>query len=123
MILFAGASHDKSPSGARVGAAFTVSGSVEIAEACEARTLTVALEYRDWTPDYHAVGRSVPLDPPLATGSLAAGMRYPFSVAFPADALPGQSGAVGSTSWGVHARADRRGIDFHAWHPFALAEA
>jgi hypothetical protein len=29
----------------------------------------------------------------------------------------------GSTSWGVHARADRRGIDFHAWHPFALAEA
>ncbi len=100
----------------------TVSGSVEITEASDARRLTVALEYRDWTADYRAVSLAVPLEPPLATGSLQAGRRLQFTIALPADALPGQSGDFGSTSWGVHARADRRGIDYHAWQPFALIE-
>jgi hypothetical protein len=99
----------------------TVTGAVEIAQACDVRQLTVALEYRDWTADYHAVGRTVALEVPLAAGSLQAGMRFPFTVTLPVDALPGQSGDFGSTSWGVHARADRRGIDYHAWQPFALA--
>ncbi len=98
-----------------------VTGSVQIAETVEARELTVALEYRDWTADYHAVGRAIAAATPLATGTLQAGMSYPFAVTLPVDVLPGQSGDFGSTSWGAHARADRRGIDYHAWHAFALA--
>ena len=100
-----------------------VTGSVQIAETVEARELTVALEYRDWTADYHAVHRTVSTASPLATGTLQAGMSLPFTVTLPADALPNQSGTFGSTSWGVHARADRRGIDYHAWHVFDLTDA
>lgn len=99
-----------------------VTGSVQVAETVEARALTVALEYRDWTSDYHGVGRTVALATPLATGTLQAGMNFPFAVTLPADALPNQSGQFGSASWGVHARADRRGIDYHAWQVFRLAD-
>ena len=98
-----------------------VTGSVQIAETVDARALTVALEYRDWTSDYHSVGRTVPAANPLGTGTLQAGMSFPFAVTLPSDPLPNQSGEFGSASWGVHARADRRGIDYHAWHVFELA--
>lgn len=103
----------------RPGAAVT--GSVQIVDAVEARALTVTLEYRDWTADYHGVGRSVESAGVLGTGTLQAGMSLPFAITLPADALPNQSGEFGSTSWGVHARADRRGMDFHAWHAFQVA--
>lgn len=98
-----------------------VTGSVQIVDAVETRALTVTLEYRDWTADYRGVGRTVESVSPLGTGTLQAGMSLPFAVSLPADALPNQSGEFGSTSWGVHARADRRGIDFHAWHAFQVA--
>lgn len=108
------------------GAGYTpgeaVTGTVETLTPMKCKELTVALEYRDWTPDYHAVSREVPLQAPLHVGDLEEGQSFSFSIALPADALPGQSGTYGSTSWGVHARLAHLGPDVHAWQPLKVAE-
>ncbi len=98
-----------------------VSGTVRVLEAAKGRELALALEYRDWTSDYRAVNRSVPLPAPLHIGDLEAGASFPFSVGLPADALPQQVGRFGAASWGIHAHLDRRGPDFHAWHAIELS--
>jgi hypothetical protein len=92
-----------------------ISGTVEVLESLTAKALKLTLEYRDWTADYHAVGRAVDVESPVREGDLERGARFPFSVVLPADALPNQSGRLGSTSWGLHARVVRFGPDVNAW--------
>jgi hypothetical protein len=92
-----------------------VRGAVEVAEATHCKKLTLALEYRDWTSDYHSIDRTVALDAPLHEGDLESGASFKFSVALPPDALSNQSDGEGSTSWGLHARVVRTGSDLHAW--------
>jgi hypothetical protein len=98
-----------------------ISGTVDVLEASDAKLLTLALEYRDWTADYHSVSRVLPLDAPLHTGDLELGARFRFTVQLPVDALPNQAGKFGQASWGLHARIDRFGVDAHVWHVLDVA--
>src|SRR4051794_2886379 len=81
-----------------------VTGTLEVLEPVEANELTVALEYRESTADYHALARTVTARAPLHRGPLAAGQSFSFSFELPGDALPNQSGQFGTISWGLHAR-------------------
>lgn len=98
----------------------TVAGTVEVLEAVAAKSLALALEYRDWTQDYAAIGRTVALDAPLHNGDLEAGMSFPFTVELPADAWPNHTGTFGSTSWGLHVHAVRTGPDVNVWLPIRV---
>ncbi len=100
----------------------TVSGTIEVLESVNAKELTVALEYRDWTSDYHSVSRTVPAQAPLHVGNLEQGQSLDFGFALPADALPNQTGRFGSTAWGLHARVAHFGPDLHVWLVVHVAE-
>ncbi len=97
-----------------------VRGTLEVLESLSARALKVSLDYRDWTADYHATGRSIAVDTPLHEGNLEQGSSFTFSVVLPADALPNQQGTFGSTSWVLRAHVDRRGLDIDAWQPLGV---
>jgi len=97
-----------------------ISGTVEVLEPAHAKQLTLALEYRDWTADYHSVSRALPLDGPLHIGDLEQGATFSFTVQLPADALPNQRGEFGATGWGLHAQVERFGLDAHAWHEVSV---
>lgn len=100
-----------------------VSGTVEVVDSMNAKTLTLALEYRDFTFDYHAVSRAVAVESPLHEGGLVQGASYPFSIVLPADALPNQKGKEGSTTWGLNARIVRFGPDLNVWQPLLVPAA
>jgi hypothetical protein len=92
-----------------------ITGTLEILEAVNAKELTVALEYREATSDYHHAARSVTAGRALHQGPLDAGQSLDFSLQLPADALPNQSGQFGSIQWGLHARIAKSGPDLHTW--------
>jgi hypothetical protein len=98
-----------------------VVGTVVALESINARDLTIALEYRDWTSDYRSVSRSIPHETPLHTGDLEQGATFHFAFTLPSDSLPNQSGMFGSTSWGLHARINKPGLDSHTWHLLSVA--
>jgi hypothetical protein len=92
-----------------------VTGALDILEPVKAKTLTLTLEYRESTEDYRQIARGVTMATPLHEGPLAAGQSFNFSFQLPADALPNQSGQVGSLWWGLHSRIARFGADLHTW--------
>jgi hypothetical protein len=105
------------PAQARYQRDEVVTGTLEIVAPVDARELTVALEYRESTSDYHHTARSVTTPRALHQGPLTAGQSFNFSFQLPADALPNQSGRFGSVNWGLHARIAKFGPDLHTWQP------
>ncbi len=97
-----------------------VAGTVQVLESVKSKELTIALEYREITPDYRIAAKVIKPDTPLHTGPVESGDSFSFTLALPADALPNQTGKVGTTAWGLHARLARFGPDAHAWQQLAV---
>ncbi|MGH3043206.1 MAG: hypothetical protein ACRDM2_00625 [Gaiellaceae bacterium] len=88
-----------------------VSGSVVVTGGGGLRTLEVALEFHEKSPDYEEVPIRVPQT--LHTGDVRTGQSLPFSLALPADALPGYSSANGELYWELDVKSDELGPDTH----------
>lgn len=88
----------------------TVRGVVIVSEGGRSRGLDVRLEYREQSPDYIEVARTIP-GTRLVEGDLSASQRLPFALELPGDALPSLASAHGTLSWVVVARCDERGFD------------
>jgi hypothetical protein len=88
-----------------------VSGSVVVIGGGGSRTLEVALEFHEKSPDYEEVPVRVPQT--LHTGDVKTGQSLPFSLELPADALPGYRSANGELYWELDAKSDEMGPDTH----------
>jgi hypothetical protein len=88
-----------------------VSGSVVVTGGGGSRTLEVALEFHEKSPDYEEVPIRVPQT--LHTGDVQTGQALPFSLELPADALPGYRSANGELFWELDVKSDEMGRDTH----------
>ena len=95
-----------------------VAGTVRVLEGGRSRSLSVALEYVERSPDYAELAVEVP-GAVLYEGDLQTGATFEFSLPLPHDALPGQDLPHGRLYWRVHARSDERGLDTHAYADLA----
>ena len=87
-----------------------VRGHVDVLEGGGSRDLSVAVRFRERSPDYEAT--VVELDSgPLHSGDLSAGMRQEFAIQLPPDARPTLRSAHGELYWEVRAKSDEFGPD------------
>jgi hypothetical protein len=91
----------------------TVRGSVLVVEGGPVRLLGAALEFHE-----HSFSGENKVAASIWTalhreGELAEGMRFPFALVVPGDALPGYRSENGELYWEVHVSADRSGLDAH----------
>lgn len=97
-----------------IGPGDTVGGSVLVLEGGPVRLLGAALEFHE---DSRSGGDKVATSvwtALLRDGELTEGMRFPFTLTLPDDALPGYRSENGELYWEVHVRAGRLGSDAHA---------
>ncbi len=96
-----------------VGPGAKVSGRVLVLEGGTTRSLTACLEFHEHsTSGGNKVVTSISTEP-LHEGELAAGMRFPFTLVLPRDALPSYRSENGELYWEVHVRSDEPGFDTH----------
>ena len=99
--------------GQTVGPGAPVSGSVVVLKGGASRSLTVTLEFHE---DSRSGGNKVVTSvstAPLHEGELADGMRFPFTLVMPEDALPSFRSGNGELYWEVHVHSDELGLDTH----------
>jgi hypothetical protein len=91
----------------------TVAGSILVVEGGATRSLTASLEFHeDSKSGGNKVVTSISTDS-LHAGDVAAGMRFPFTLVLPKDALPSYRSQNGDLYWEVHVRSDQLGFDTH----------
>ncbi len=96
-----------------VGPGATVSGSVLVLEGGATRSLIASLEFHEHSASGgNKVVTSSSTDL-LHEGELAAGMRFPFTLVLPGDALPSYRSENCELYWEVHVRSDELGFDTH----------
>ena len=88
-------------------------GSVLVTEGGSVRLLGAALEFHeDSLSGGNKVANSI-WTPLQREGELAEGMRFPFALTLPGDALPGYRSENGELYWEVHVHSDEAGRDAH----------
>jgi len=88
-----------------------VTGSVLVTEGGGSRTLGVALEFHEKSPDYEEVPVSV--SQALQAGDVQTGQSLGFALELPADALPGHRSEHGELYWEIDVKSDEMGPDTH----------
>ena len=94
-----------------------VRGRVQVTQGGGSRNLTVALQLRERSPDYTAIGASCGGEP-VHSGELVEGTSFDFAIELPGDAPPGYRSAHAELRWEVEAWSDERGIDTREQLPF-----
>ena len=87
-----------------------VRGRVSVLEGGGSRSLSVAVHFRERSPDYSATPATYG-GTPVHEGDLTQGASFSFAVQLPPDALPSHSSANGELFYEVEAKSDERGLD------------
>jgi hypothetical protein len=88
-----------------------VTGSVLVTEGGDSRSIEVALEFHEESPDYQEV--PVRQSVTLHTGDVQAGQSLAFALELPVDALPNYVSENGELYWELDVKSDEMGRDTH----------